>query len=715
MTISPYSTITSQPGGPYIRLLHLRPGTDKDAPIEAKLDIVPLHHGHSNFEALSYVWGQELDREGLKLQHPIPGDNGSTESGIGITANLAVALRHLRYPDRTRILWVDAVCINQNDVVEKTSQVSIMNHIYRRAQRVLIWMGPARDRSDWVLAHLNNVYGEERAMQDEKENNTAEGLGTPATKQALLTQPQTFAFAQMLNREWYTRVWIVQELCVAKEAFVICGDSSAPWDAIQTAFKTLDESSDAWQPSSLLNYGITRHRALERLHFLTAAGQYVGLDEALIRCRWFRATCPLDKVYALLGISTRDPGIRPDYAASPETAFKRVMQAMLLRSTVPDLLDFVVSPASVRRNPRLPSWVPDWGPGNVSAQTEVAQTLADAYHLERLLRASDNSNAHDPPLGEFRPRFQRDSPTALIVQAVEAGTIAALSEPIPGPWLGNAYTTEANMEPPAPKENPTLTENLGLLKANWDYFLHNLTHVGTVLRKQVDYAPTMVHVSQLVTFARRQLSPVQNRVDNLTSEGQVTGRIMPLELSNLLTSNARALDTITPTDRLRQEAEHAFDLVLSMTSAFLAPRLYRCLYLHKLLPAFIYHGLIWLTGIFGVFVKRDRTYAQAIGALNILTPWIGMRVAAMDRGAAVGERTRFLCLVPHTATKGDTLVLIAGGRHPYVVRPRLQEVEVDSLSKARWMLIGPCYLSIEDMALLRESWNGQAATDMFIS
>ncbi|KAK4214170.1 heterokaryon incompatibility protein-domain-containing protein [Rhypophila decipiens] len=705
MTISPYSTITSQPGGPYIRLLHLRPGTDKDAPIEAKLDIVPLHHEHSNFEALSYFWGQELDRDGLKLQYAIPGDNGSTEAEIGITANLAVALRHLRYPDRTRILWVDAVCINQNHIIEKTSQVSIMNRIYRRAQRVLIWMGPARDRSDWVFAHLNKVYDEERAMRDEKKNNTAEGSGTPATTQALLTQ--------MLNREWYTRVWIVQELCVAKEALVMCGDSSAPWDAIQTAFKTLDGSSDAWQPSSLLNYRITRHRALERLHFLTAAGQYVGLDEALTRCRWFRATCPLDKVYALLGISTRDPGISPDYAASPETAFERVTQAMLLRSTVPDLLDFVVSPASVRRNPSLPSWVPDWGPGNVSAQTEVAQTVADAYHLERLLRASDNSNAHDPPLGEFRPRFHRDSPTALIVQAVETDTIAALSEPIPGPWLGNAYTTEANMEPFAPKENPTPTENLGLLKANWDHFLHNLIYVGTVVRKQVDYAPTMVHVSELVTFARRQLSPVQNRVDDLTSEEQVTGRTMPVELSNLLASNARALDTITPPDRLRQEAEHAFDPVLSMTCAILAPRLYRRLYLHKLLPPVIYHGLIWLTGIFGVFVKRDRTYAQAIGALNILTPWIGMRVAVMDRGAAVGERTRFLCLVPHTATQGDTLVLIAGGRHPYVVRPRLQEVEVDS--QARWMLIGPCYLSIEDMALLRESWNGQAATDMFFS
>ena len=85
------------------------------------------------YEALSYAWGQPVFPE---LLH--------THKGIlKITENLALALHSLRFKDRVRYLWVDAVCINQNDSMEKSRQVAMMSIIYKSARRVICWLGQA--------------------------------------------------------------------------------------------------------------------------------------------------------------------------------------------------------------------------------------------------------------------------------------------------------------------------------------------------------------------------------------------------------------------------------------------------------------------------------------------------------------------------------------------------------------------------------------------
>jgi len=116
-----------------IRLLTLLPG-ELDDELQIDLDIValipdiPLH-----FEALSYAWGPIDDPSqvfvGPKRQH------------LSITRNLADALRHLRYGDAPRTLWVDAICVNQADLPERGSQVKRMAETYTRASRVVVWLG----------------------------------------------------------------------------------------------------------------------------------------------------------------------------------------------------------------------------------------------------------------------------------------------------------------------------------------------------------------------------------------------------------------------------------------------------------------------------------------------------------------------------------------------------------------------------------------------
>jgi hypothetical protein len=123
-------------------------------------DVVSGHIEHSSwgyksgksYEALSYIWGDIRDSEAILV-------DGST---VSVTKSLETALRHLRYPDKPRTLWVDYVCINQEDILERSQQVAKMGLIYEQADSVLIWLG---------LATLNSRVGIEilRYFANEKQ------------------------------------------------------------------------------------------------------------------------------------------------------------------------------------------------------------------------------------------------------------------------------------------------------------------------------------------------------------------------------------------------------------------------------------------------------------------------------------------------------------------------------------------------------------------
>jgi hypothetical protein len=127
----------SLPSGPYqyaklhenqLRYLSLHPGIDKQ-PLQCSLHAEPV--GTANFEAVSYVWGSDVRDQQILCDGHV----------LSITANLSSVLRRVRLPDAPRKLWVDLICINQEDLEEKGYQVAIMGQIYRRASRVLVLIG----------------------------------------------------------------------------------------------------------------------------------------------------------------------------------------------------------------------------------------------------------------------------------------------------------------------------------------------------------------------------------------------------------------------------------------------------------------------------------------------------------------------------------------------------------------------------------------------
>lgn len=128
-----------------IRILTLDPAKHCE-PLRGSLEAVPISSAGS-YEALSYVWGQPGPAD---IAYEILIRNGGSGGDEAILAlrggSIVAALRHLRLPDRPRRIWADQCCINQDDMVERSEQVRLMNRIYRDATQVLVWLGLDTER-----------------------------------------------------------------------------------------------------------------------------------------------------------------------------------------------------------------------------------------------------------------------------------------------------------------------------------------------------------------------------------------------------------------------------------------------------------------------------------------------------------------------------------------------------------------------------------------
>lgn len=154
--------------------------------------------------------------------------------GMPVTPNLLLALRHLRYPDRDRILWIDAICIDQTNHGERVQQVRQMASIYKRAEQVIIWLGPATPEIDLVFGYIHRL--ETEALEHATNNwNPSDQRWQDlwSTVQRLLGEvredldPRRHqGLRSLLSRPWFRRAWIIQEVAMARSARVMCGTKS---------------------------------------------------------------------------------------------------------------------------------------------------------------------------------------------------------------------------------------------------------------------------------------------------------------------------------------------------------------------------------------------------------------------------------------------------------------------------------------------------------
>jgi hypothetical protein len=181
--MSSYQYSSLPPEGDNIRLLRLLPNEDEAAPLQCKLHNYSLQKLGTRthlYKALSYIWGDEHKPKSISIdEHDLP-----------VTVNLHAALSRLRDRSFERIIWVDAVCINQKNEQEKEQQIQYMAKIYAQANRVVVWLGEAADNSDQALEEI-------RVAGDGKKSSSS--LSPEMIQQAILT---------LFQRPWFRRIWV---------------------------------------------------------------------------------------------------------------------------------------------------------------------------------------------------------------------------------------------------------------------------------------------------------------------------------------------------------------------------------------------------------------------------------------------------------------------------------------------------------------------------
>ncbi|KAL2073059.1 hypothetical protein VTL71DRAFT_10383 [Oculimacula yallundae] len=354
-----------------IRVLELLPGS-MDDPIHCLLSIEHIWDD-PRYKALSYVWGTATDTRSIQLN----------EVAFNITNNLEVALRHLRDEIEPQRLWIDALCINQNDPIEKQAQVQLMSEIYPAADRVLCWLGPEADDSDYVFQEIQQVADSNSDEGDSDFNPRKESWHDIGDR-----------FAQGLfmleSRQWWSRLWTCQESALTlKDPIITCGMRSISWPKYRRVSQLQifpmsllfpskdsnprgDGSSEFWK-------GIANLTRLHAAYILRGKRGRDSIDRSVLKhpissmailTRRHHCSDPRDKLYGILSFLLEPYRVLlpPNYTQSLELVTQKYTATVLMVSKSGLIYDHL----PIRRGltPRSPSWALDLSPQDVEMDTD---------------------------------------------------------------------------------------------------------------------------------------------------------------------------------------------------------------------------------------------------------------------------------------------------------------------------------------------------------
>ncbi|KAH8803582.1 HET domain-containing protein [Xylogone sp. PMI_703] len=322
---------------------------------------------------------------------------------LHVTDSLAKAIRQLGKLDskdsipryNVKWVWIDRICINQNDTIERSRQVQLMGRIYSQAIRTLIWLGPDIESCSaaWkVIDQIYNIFTKANPsaksiadipLQTYSDSVHAD-LGLPRWNHKLWQH-----LRKLFELSWFTRIWIIQEVALSQEdPLILHGHRKYPWHRL------------GWASSWLRRKGYLRLTNLpgqiqnvDTISNIRRSGTRWNLDALLvvtsIKCH---ATDQRDKVYGLLGLAaeSQDPAhmpdeLRPNYKLDVSQVYNRVALYLFRKYTSLSILTRANRVTHTRRNQRkhnfeqLSSWIPNWCDFNV-VEREVAKSLSWLLH-----------------------------------------------------------------------------------------------------------------------------------------------------------------------------------------------------------------------------------------------------------------------------------------------------------------------------------------------
>jgi len=353
------------------------------------------------YVAISYAWGDAGDTRKIELEGSL----------VPISVSLHGALSALRQKSESVLVWADALSIDQQNVGERTQQIGLMTNIYALAESVAVWLGPEDDDSTEAVSILCDI-----ADGGDSGVTLSEAVSTSAMRRALL------AVVPLFERDYWRRLWVVQEIFNANEINVYCGPTRVPWDVYKKASKMFKlerhllerhlRQQKYGSSTDLLTYpAVLTANGPASLPDLRLLMEHV--DEPLLgvlrACRRKLASDPKDKLFGVLGIlpeKVRNE-FRADYSRSLKDIYTEIVD-YILKTT--ESLDVICDAIHFPLHAGLavfPSFVPDW--------SHIPQAASLSHWHDYGFKASGDTKAIC--------RFLDERLNKLEISAISLGTV----------------------------------------------------------------------------------------------------------------------------------------------------------------------------------------------------------------------------------------------------------------------------------------------------
>lgn len=351
-----------------IRLLHILPAEDESTPIHCTLstaslegfdmdtpdmEVIDHHHGsRPRYEALSYAWGTVYHQDSIYIE----------EQPKLVTVSLYEALQHLRHTARERVMWIDAVCIDQSSLEERSHQVGMMSDIFSRALNTTIWLGKGSDECALAMKMLERMGGD-----SDLHLNPALTPHVEIEDESLLSTRVVAGMERFFCAPWWSRVWTLQEYVLSRQTTFQCGPFLLDGQVLQNA-------CNVWYRHTNLDlccrHFTQNHADRQNLYlyqgrladvvFVRAFFNTLRLPQIIGRFLTRLVTDPRDKIYGMLGLARGiyEKAVVADYSKSTEEVFESVTIQMIQHTGSLEVLSG--QPSSSLSLLDLPSWVPDW-------------------------------------------------------------------------------------------------------------------------------------------------------------------------------------------------------------------------------------------------------------------------------------------------------------------------------------------------------------------
>lgn len=629
-------------GDPRFRLLELLPG-EPDDDIRCNLTVESLKDSPT-FQALSYAWGSEADLKGIYVNDQV----------MHVTSNLRSALRHLRRKHESRVLWVDAICIDQKNLEEKSEQIGRMGDFYRASTKTILWIGPASSssydalRKCRIMALIEEARRQGLGIVDiqwaNHERRIATSCSSPETGPAW-----NVAIPELLRRSWFSRAWVCQEAILSANAELHCGFFDLDWDVFARGvvygfgkqlfiFKDVD-----------LNYFSLGAVAGTFIPMSISDSEHSKPADALLHYlmefRYRIAKEPVDKIYSLLGL-VEDAAlinVQVNSRLKWQHVYRNVTAQILKHTKHLDVLGAASSDPSSSSS----SWTADWRRESI---------VAEAFRQASGLFANQHRAAG---ASTSKARLDNDDPDILILSGYPIGHIESTSMILPFPIT---VTTEK----PSAIDTLVIDDN-----ASSKVIIKEMLHAF-----KDEYSAVAGRWKHLMeTFLSWERFAGVDTVSKADIEQRLNGkRPIKEQLVSTITEYWHTLCASHYINGDRTFTEHEF---WSWRDS---------LGLNRALSKFS-HGRM----------SSSKTMALLAGAVKSIGPIsrfpeamsfaVGRRLAKVTISLTGGDSRLALALVPPGAEIGDSIMLCSGGAVPLVTRRK-----AGNGCDGAWTLLGESYV-----------------------